>query len=73
MSELEKLRSLLEDLWSCFDCGYLGNQCGHDESENEHDDEACPMCGCHVGDGFGMAENDPRYRDILAIINRETP
>ena len=46
-----------EDLWSCFTCNHLG-ECG----EDENGEECCPNCGTHCGDGFGMAENDPRYR-----------
>ena len=50
----------LENLWSCFGCDYLGEDYDNDP---EDDSEMCPVCGCHAGDGFGMAENDPRYRD----------
>lgn len=50
----------LKELWSCFGCGYLGPDCDYDPEDDEW--ETCPVCGCHGGDGFGMAENDPRYR-----------
>lgn len=51
----------LDGLWSCFSCDYLGA----DTAETDGDDgcEHCPQCGTQVGDGFGMAENDWRYRD----------
>ena len=43
MERATALSELFEDFWSCFNCGYLGNQCGHDETDKEVDDEACPM------------------------------
>ena len=49
----------LADMWSCFTCGYFGSKCVDDEGHRE----LCPDCGTRVGDGFGMAENDPRYRE----------
>ena len=56
-SENDRLRGLLSGLWSCFTCNHLGN-CSYDEN----DDPCCPNCGTHDGDGFGMAQNDPRYK-----------
>lgn len=52
----------LEDLWSCYTCDYLGVHCV-DESDGQGG-ESCPNCGTEVGDGFGMAQNDPRYRSL---------
>lgn len=51
----------LDEMWSCFNCDYFGPDCV-DESDG-CGDEQCPGCGTHVGDGFGMAANDPRYRE----------
>jgi hypothetical protein len=48
----------LTEAWSCFTCGHLG-ECDYDDDG----EECCPNCGTHSGDGFGMAENDPRYRN----------
>ena len=48
----------LSELWSCFTCDYLGFP-GEDDNGTQH----CPECGTQEGDGFGMAVNDPRYRD----------
>lgn len=49
-----EIRTELAGMWSCFTCNYFGPECV--------DDDQCPVCGTHAGDGFGMAENDPRYR-----------
>lgn len=45
-------------LWTCFTCEYRGPA---DYDPDDPDDEArCPECGTVEGDGFGMAESDPR-------------
>lgn len=54
--------SAIEDFWSCYNCGCLSDRCDHDEE----DEEVCPVCGCHAGDGFGMAMNDPACRGLSA-------
>ena len=46
-----------ECLWSSFNCDYLGPEMDERDSR-----EHCPDCGAQAGDGFGMAENDWRYR-----------
>lgn len=51
---------MFEDYWSCFTCNYCGFP-----AVGEGDVACCPVCGTHDGDGFGMAENDPRYRDAI--------
>jgi hypothetical protein len=51
-----------DSLWSCFTCDYLGADYVSDDTT-----EACPNCGTHSGDGFGMAENDPRYRGAFVV------
>ena len=43
-------------LWTCFTCNYIGNS-----EESDSGEAYCPNCGTIVGDGFGMAENDPRF------------
>ena len=57
MGENEESDLSLDEMWSCFTCGYFGRGC--DEGD---DGECCPRCGTSSGDGFGMAENDPRYK-----------
>ena len=47
-----------ESGWSCYTCGYVGPDGGFDKCE----EGACPECGTVSGDGFGMAENDPRIK-----------
>lgn len=47
----------LEGLWSCFSCDYVGP----DMDDDVYPEGACPECGTRSGDGFGMAENDPRF------------
>jgi hypothetical protein len=51
----------IRECWSCFTCGYLGVDYVDDDGHGE----SCPDCGTHTGDGFGMAVNDPRYREEI--------
>lgn len=54
-------------MWSCYGCNYLGL-----ETKTVDGAETCPECGCQEGDGFGMAENDPRYRESLKALDART-
>jgi len=64
--ELDRCRNCteasIENLWSCFSCGYIGCQVGGEADDGS--DEACPVCETYSGDGFGMAENDPRFKVV---------
>lgn len=42
--------------WSCFTCGYRGDEADFSTTK----EGACPECGTQSGDGFGMAENEHR-------------
>ena len=50
------------DTYSCFTCGHVGN-CEYDND----DEEVCPNCGTHSGDGFGLSANEQRLRVDAAV------
>ena len=43
------------EAYSCFDCNYIGTA-----YKTTAEGDACPNCGTIEGNGFGLAENDPR-------------